>query len=176
MSRPFSSIPLALTLSVLVNLLLLGIVAGYLVGKSPDRSEDRRGDRPPPGPMSSEYALARGIVDLGPEEDRRAVIGMFRNIVVDNGEGLRRRIEARNALSMAVAQDPYDPEALRRAMNDLQAADHELQMAFQDAIVARLAELTPEQRQQLGVMMTRDHPRRGRFGDRRREGAPPPEE
>ena len=176
MSRPFSSFPLALTVSVLVNLLLAGLVIGYLAGKGPDRGEDRRGDRPPPGPMSSEYALARGIVDLGPAEDRRAVIGMFRSVVVDNGEGLRRRVEARNALGAAIVQEPYDPEAVRQAMNDLQAVDRELQVAFQEAIVTRLAELTPDQRRQLGAMMTRDRFRRERFGDRRRDGAPPAQE
>ncbi|MCI4646443.1 MAG: periplasmic heavy metal sensor [Hyphomonadaceae bacterium] len=176
MSKSSSSFPFALTASVLINLLLVGLVVGYLVGKGPERERGAR-DGPPPGPMRSEYMLARGIVDLGPPEDRRALIGMFRDIVLDSGPDLRRRVAARTALSEAVGRDPYDPEVVRAAMDELQAIDRELQSAFQDAIVARLGELTPEQRQHLQQAMQRDRWRPERFRERRElQRSPQPEE
>lgn len=175
MSKSASSFPIVLTLSVLANLLLVGVVAGYLLGKGPERRPEER-DGPPPGPMRSEYILARGIVDLGPPEDRRALIGVFRDVVLNNGPDLRRRVAARNALREAIERDPYDPEAVRAAMEEMQAIDRELQQAFQEAIVTRLGDLTPQQRQQLSEAMRRDRWRLDRFRERREMPPRPPQE
>ena len=175
MSRPGSSFPLLLTISVLANLLLAGLVAGYLIGKGPDRERGER-DGPPPGPMRSEYMLARGIVDLGPAEDRRAVIGMFRDVVLQNGPDLRRRIAARSALGEAISREPYDAAAVRAAMDELQVIDRDLQRAFQEAIVTRLGELTPEQRRQLTEAMGRERRRSERFREHREMHPRPPQD
>ena len=155
--------------SVLVNLLLVGLIAGYLIGR-PDRGGGPAG--PPPGPMHSEYELARGIVEAIPESGRRETIGAFRDVILDHGPSIRERMAAREALRAAIASEPFDEARVREAFDNMREVDQALQAAFQGEIVERLSALTPQELQEISDAMARPARWRERRFQRRHEDEP----
>lgn len=165
--------PVWLSLSVLLNLLLIGLIAGYLIGQP--RGGPPHGGRLDPGSLRSEVALGRGILEVTPEADRRALSRSLGRAIGQSGGQFRDRLRARNEIMTALRADTFEPEAVAAALNSVQSADTRAQDALHDRLIAALSELSPEQREQLADFMRDDAARFSRSRPRLRdEGAPPP--
>tara|TARA_R110002072_G_scaffold12098_3_gene53266 strand:+ start:110 stop:628 length:519 start_codon:yes stop_codon:yes gene_type:complete len=66
--------------------------------------------------------------------------------------------QARQALSVAIAADPYDPEAARAAFAELRAGMGAVATQSQDILVQAFSDLTPESREKIAEAMHRGHP------------------
>jgi uncharacterized membrane protein len=167
-TRPKRQIPFWLTLSVMANLLLVGLVAGALLrghpgGPAPD---GMRGDRPP-------------MLEGASREDRVLVRRIMMEAFRSAQSEVENRRGARASLAEALQIDPYDREAVRRAFVGLRKSDEAVHSEIHETLVDRLDELGIEQRKALAEMLSRepgDHRRRSvrRFDhDRDRpEGSP----
>ena len=144
-----------MTLSLLFNLLLLGLVAGILVRQMPDR--DRQGDRP------------RFSQDIAPET-RRAMFGLMRESYRETRAERDVRNEARKRLAEALKAEPFDAARVRGAFAELRLTDDAVHAATHEAMVARLEALPPEQRRAMADWLARGPDR----GQRPRRDPPPP--
>ena len=152
-----------LTLSLMVNMLLVGLIGGHVIAGG---AEPELAQRPVPGDMR----LARGIVAAAPPEDRARIRQALRTAFGQARPLHAERRAARRAVGAAVRKEPYDPEATLAAFARLRDADARLHAAIQAALVDQLGDLTPQQRRALGDALESDHhPRRP--GHRRRHGA-----
>ena len=162
--------------SVVVNVFLVALISVPLFFRPHDR-----GFGPPPD--SHGPAMMHSALKALPEEDRqvirRAMKEQFREIVPH----IRESQAARDALTEAIAADPYDEAAVRAAFDDMSEAMTAMTEVGRDAMLDAFARLTPEQRQRVAEAM-RDERRkmRTRWRDRmeeRRSGSgdmpPPPE-
>lgn len=77
---------------------------------------------------------------------------------------------SREAVQSALTREPFDAEALRLALHDLQKTTDEAQARSAEAIVSLAGELTPEERRALGEKRERRRPPEGREPRR----VPPP--
>ncbi len=164
---PTRRIPFWLTLSIMANLLLVGLVAGSML-RSPRNGFGPDGMPPQRPPVLGEASLADRMMV------RRMMMEAFRS--ADREVADRRA--ARAALGDALQTDPYDPEAVRRAFGSLRVSDEDVHTAIHESLVGRLGELSVDQRTALAEMLSRepgDGPRRGhrRFG-RDDDGPPGP--
>lgn len=176
MSGPARTFPLWLSLSVLLNFLLVGLVVGYLVARPAEAPR-------PDGPggqagLRSEIALGRGILEVTPPSERRQLARSFREALTGSGGQVRDRLRARNAILAALEAEDFDTGAIEAALGQLQAADQRLQDALHEQLVEALGELTPEQRQELAMFIREDAARRSavRRGFRERRPVPTPVE
>ncbi|MEO0816927.1 MAG: periplasmic heavy metal sensor [Pseudomonadota bacterium] len=172
MSEEKRSFPLWLSISVLMNILFVGLVAGYVLGKPAEMRGD--GAAPPPGPLRSELVLGRGILEVTPREDRRELGQSFRRAMGQSGGQLRDRLAARGEIMSALRQEPFDPDAVADALESLRAADARLQDALHSRLVDALAGLTPEQRSELVELFSQDAEERARSRPRLRDRRQPP--
>lgn len=172
MTQDKRTFPLWLSLSVLLNILLIGLIAGYLIGQP--RGGPGPGGRPDAAALRSEVALGRGILRLTPEAERRALGQSFRRAMVQSGSQVRDRLRARNELMMALRAETFDPVAFEAALESLQSADMVLQDALHQQLVQALSDLSPEQRAELADLMAEETARFSRSPQRLREGGAPP--
>lgn len=124
-----------LAASLALNLLVGGLVLG----------EALRGGPPGKGPHPTEIALgplARALE----EGDRRAILDSLRGRPELDPLGRRERGAAFGDILAAVRADPFDEAGLRAAMGRQAARVEAAQRATQEAVVARIAALTPEER------------------------------
>lgn len=153
--RSTRRIPFWLTVSLLFNLLLLGLVTGMALRQIPDRPD--RGDRP------------RYTSEMTPDA-RKAMFGLMRESYRETRAEREVRDAARRALSEALKAEPFDSDRVRAAFADLREADNAVHAATHDAMIVRLQALPPEQRQGVADML-------GRGSDRSRRNErrlPPP--
>ena len=144
-----------MTISLLFNLLLLGLVVGMLVRHIPDRGH--REERP---------RLAQDI----DTESLRAMFGLMRESYRESRTERDARNAVRAQLADALKADPFDAEAVRAAFADLRAAEGSVHAATHKAMIARLEALPPEQRRAMADMLARG-PERDRRN--RRNSRPP---
>ncbi|HJN03680.1 MAG TPA: periplasmic heavy metal sensor [Alphaproteobacteria bacterium] len=158
-----------LTISVVLNLFLVGLIAGAVV-LGTLRGPFRQG---PPGGRGL-YGMAGMMSQMSPETH-----DMTRAVMDAHGPDLRGAIgNLRDAQTLAVAAmvaEPYDAAATGTAMADLRMRSVDLQAAIHDAIAAIAVNLTPRQREGLGRALFHGPysglPRgRGRNGERRNSG------
>ncbi|MEL6661789.1 MAG: periplasmic heavy metal sensor [Pseudomonadota bacterium] len=175
MSEQARVFPLWLSVSVLVNILLVGLIAGYLIGR-PDEGP-RRGEQGSPAMMRSEIALGRGILEVTPRNERRELSQSFRRAMATSGGQLRDRLQARARLLESLNAEPFDPEAATEALQLLQDADVRLQDAAHEQIVDALGDLSPEQRAALAARISEQAAMRRGMRPRpdERRPLPPPE-
>ena len=146
-----------MTMSLLFNLLLLGLVVGMLVRQIPDRG--RQAERP------------RFAQDIAPET-RRAMFGLMRESYRDSRSERDVRNQARIELADALKAEPFDPERVRTAFAKLRAADESVHAATHAAMIARLEALPTEQREAMADLLARGPER----GERNRRNSPPPKD
>lgn len=163
-TSPKRQIPFWLTLSVMANLLLVGLVAGALLrghpgGPAPD---GMRGERPP-------------VLEGASREDRMLVRRMMMEAFRSAESQVEQRRSARTALGEALQIEPYDREAVRRAFVGLRTSDEAVHSEIHETLVDRLDELNIEQRKALSEMLSRepgDHRRRKERKSDRDRGRP----
>lgn len=124
-------LPYWLTVSLLVNLLLLGLIAGLALrsGSQGDRGEGHH----------------KFGSDLS-QEDRRAMFRLMRVSLQETESERQVRDEARKELGDVLSDEPYDPEAVREAFGKLRVADESVHAAAHEAMILRLGALPAEQR------------------------------
>ena len=164
-TKPTRRIPFWLTLSVMANLLLVGLVGGIALRAPPAGfGQDGMGPRRPP------------VLDTASPEDRMLVRKIMMHAFRSAEDEVAVRRAARVALGEALQTDPYDPDAVRRAFNALRTSDEAVHSAIHDTLVDRLAELSLDQRKALADMMSREpgeRHRRIRMDQGRRDDGPP---
>jgi len=163
-TRSKRQIPLWLTLSIMANLLLVGLVAGMLLRGQPavPAPDGMRGQRPP-------------MLEGASPEDRVLVRRMMMEAFRSAETEVEKRRAARVALGEALQIDPYDREAVRRAFVGLRTSDEAVHSEIHETLVDRLDELGIEQRKALAEMLSRepgDHRRRKVRGFDREDDRP----
>ncbi len=140
---------LILVISLAANLALIGFVAG-------------RGYLPGMRHLAPDPALgAFRMVGQLPLERREAMRPLLR----EHFRGMRPRLQrlhaAQGQIRAALLADPYSAEALTKALDDFRAALLASQEYSHQALLALVAQMTPEERAQLTRSMTwrsRHHP------------------
>lgn len=161
--------PFWLTLSVLGNLVLIGLLAGIFLNAAPKPGRDWRPHGP--GPQ-----LSAG--------DREAVRDLMRESFEAGREAMQVRREAERNLADTLKAEPYNEEAARTALTELREADRTARDIVADRMFEGLDELSPEQRALVANIMSGNLEKRGKRGERlekwrerreeRREGEGPP--
>jgi uncharacterized membrane protein len=149
---PKRRIPFWLTLSIMANLLLVGLVAGMML-RTPYHRFGSEGVAPQRPPILGEASHGDRMVV------RRMMMEAFQS--ADTEVAVRRT--ARATLGEALQIDPYDSDAVRRAFAALRLSDEAVHSAIHESLVDRLGELSVEQRTALAEMLSRepgDGPRR----------------
>jgi uncharacterized membrane protein len=161
--------PFWLTLSVLGNLVLIGLLAGIFLNAPPKPGKDWRPNGPGP-------ELSAG--------DREAVRELMRESFEAGREAMQVRREAERNLADTLKAEPYDEDAARAALAELREADRIARAIVADRMFEGLDELSPEQRALVAKIMSGNLEKRGKRGERlekwrerreeMREGGEPP--
>jgi uncharacterized membrane protein len=162
--------PFWLTLSVLGNLVLIGLLAGIFL-KSPKGYDHGR----PPGGQKPGFELT--------ESEREGVRNLMRESFEAGREAMIARREAERALADALRAEPYDETVVRAALASLREADRIARDKVSDRMLEGLDDLNADQRALVAKIMSGNMEKRGKRGERlekwreRREErtAPPPE-
>ena len=125
-------VPFWLVLSLMVNMMLVGLLAGLVLRPGPS------------GPVAREpverFAWARRDGDNAP-------IALVLREAFEASEAERQdRVTARKALGEAVARDPYDEEAVRKAFASLRTADEAVNASTHEEMVKLFARLPVDER------------------------------
>ncbi|BBK38715.1 hypothetical protein STAQ_37930 [Allostella sp. ATCC 35155] len=91
----------------------------------------------------------RGLTDGLPQEARETVRDSFRARRTEIRQERQELRAARRAVQEALAADPYDPDAARRAFGALREASGELARLAQDSLVEAAGRLPASQRREL---------------------------
>lgn len=131
----------ALRASLVLNVFLLALIVAYLV-----RAQVAEGTAHPEG----EGIISR-LTAVLPAEDAarfRAQLDLMR----PQYEPQRKHIgEARQVLLEAIARDPYDPSAVRQALDDYQQSWRDFTSRFNQAFLAALDTVSPHGRAKLAA-------------------------
>jgi len=151
---------IGLIVSLTVNLALAGFVIGRM---------SRPG--PAPGVLDPSLSLFRVIRELPDERRdnfRPTMREHFRALRVD----IRRMRAAQRGINEALAQEPFEPEALNGALQEFRAALLDGQQDNHQVLVEVAATMTPEERRMLLEAMKRPRPgySRGPHRPDKREG------
>jgi uncharacterized membrane protein len=145
--------PFWLTLSVLGNLVLIGLLAGIFLNTPPRPGWDRGGPGERPG-----FELS--------QQDREGVRQLMRASFDAGREALRARRAAERRLADALRAEPYDEAAARAALSTLREADRIARDTVADRIFDGLDELNPNQRALVARIMSGNMEKRGKAGER----------
>ena len=168
-TRPTRRIPFWLTLSVMANLLLVGLLIGMALRGPVHGPDGGDGPRPP-------------MLEGASQEDRMVVRKMMMESFRSAEKEVEDRRVVRKQLGEALQIEPYDAEAVRRAFASLRIADETVHATIQESLVYRMGGLTLEQRKSLAEMLAREPgDDRGRRRMRMRDDGggphgPPPDE
>lgn len=168
---PKRRFPFWLTLSVLGNLILLGLVAGIFLKAPPQRDH-----RPGGGPGMPGIELS--------QEDREAVRDLLRESFQKGRPQIEAGRQAERRFVAVLTADPYDEAAVRQALSELRDADRLARDAVANNMLEGLGEMSPEQRALVAKLMSNNLDQRSkrqerlekfreRRDERRREGPPP---
>jgi len=146
-----------MTVSLLFNLLLLGLITGMMVRQIPDR--DRGGDRP------------RFMEEISPDT-RRAMFGLMRESYRESKPEREVRNAAREDLAKALKTEPFDAEQVRDAFAALRSSEQDVHAATHEAMIGRLEALPSKQRAAMADLLARGPDRRSR----ERRDPPPPKD
>lgn len=161
--------PFWLTLSVLGNLVLVGLLAGIFLNAPPKPGKDWRPDGPGP-------ELSAG--------DRDAVRELMRESFEAGREAMQVRRAAERNLADTLKAEPYNEEASRAALAELREADRTARDIVADRMFEGMDELSPDQRALVAKLISGNLEKRGKRGEKiekwrerreqRREGEGPP--
>jgi uncharacterized membrane protein len=153
------------SLSVALNIFFLGVAGARLVHrlKHADLASHRAGEpgghRPeafgPPGP----HRTVRDLVQVMGGKNNPRVEAVWQE---QRGRLHNRHLDRQNthkALTQALTHDPYSEQELRAVLQKLNDEALAVQQGAQSAVVQLAAQLTPQERHQLKVLMEgRDRP------------------
>ncbi|MAN46833.1 MAG: periplasmic heavy metal sensor [Alphaproteobacteria bacterium] len=149
MTEPVSSprrIPFWLTISLLANMMLLGLVGGMVLqNRGP-------GDEPPPGPPGKEKPLS--------EEDRKAFYTLLRESYRSTKPERDVRDEVRSQLADVLTRQPFDRPAVEEAFRKLRASDERVHAVAHEAMIDRLEAMGPGKRAMMAERLARGPERR----------------
>lgn len=143
--------PFWLTISVLANLVLVGLIAGMLL-KGPHKGG---GVKPSPRPG----------IEMS-DSDKKVVRELMHASFEAGREAMDARRDAERKLAEVLSAEPYDEVASRAALADLRDADQRARKIVSDRIFEGLDDLSPQQRELVGKIMSGNIDRRG---DRRQK-------
>ncbi len=176
---------IALVASLLVNALVLGVVigggmAGLRVAPTEARLQDGHGPRHRMRPRGNVFE-PRIVMRAMPREARRE---MFENMRADREqffELIERRREASDAALAAIANEPFDADAVRAAFAEIREVSDLMRARGEQALITAFEDLSHDERIALAERL-REASRRRRHGrgpeGRGPEGrrGPPPDE
>lgn len=143
--------PFWLTVSVLGNLVLLGLLAGIFLNAPKPPRHDARGDRP-------HITLSEG--------DREAVRQLMRESFEAGREAMEVRRAAERTLAETLRAEPYNEAAARAALANLREADRAARDIVADRMFDGLGELSPDQRALVAKIMAGNLDKRGKRHDK----------
>ncbi len=149
--------PLWLIVSLMANMILVGLLAGFLIQAGPK-------DKPDGPPRERISWGERG------DPNREAIRRVFKEAFKASGEERMARVELRRQLAEAVLADPYNADAVREAFSNLRSADDSVNEATHEAMVGLFASMTMEERQHMAEIL-----RRGPRGHRSKRKMEPAE-
>jgi len=162
--------PFWLTLSVLGNLVLVGLLAGIFLKAPKGYDHGRPSDGHKPG-----FELT--------ESEREGVRNLMRESFEAGREAMNARREAERALADALRAEPYDEATVRSALATLREADRIARDKVSDRMLEGLDELNADQRALVAKIMSGNMEKRGKRGEklekwreRREERTKPPPE
>lgn len=129
-------LPFWLIVSILVNMLLIGLIAGVFLKRDARHMDDH------PMGMGPEPAM-EGLANTA---DRRQVHRLMRAAMQNASDEAIARHEARRRLAATLSADPYDAAAVREAFSDLRMADNALMQKLHANLEGELATLNARQR------------------------------
>ena len=130
--KPGRATRILLFCSLALNLAILGLVIGTL-------TSGRMQDGPPRSIDLSLGPIARALEPEDQREVRRSLRQSIRLRDID----MRGRF---SAVQEALTAEPFDPEAFGALVRSQQLDLQRLQQKAQDALIAHIAQMTPEQR------------------------------
>lgn len=134
--------PLWLIVSLMANMILVGLLAGFLMRA---------------GPIGKPDGPPRERISWGDRDDgtREAMRRVFKEAFKASSEERTVRADFRRQLAEAVTAEPYDAEAVREAFRNLRSADDAVNEATHEAMAVLFASLTMEQRQHMAHVLER---------------------
>ena len=158
--------PMWLIVSLMANMILVGLLAGFLLQAGPKGKPD--------GPP-------RDRISWGDRDDgsRDAMRRVFKQAFKASAEERMARVETRQQLAEAVTAEPYDADAVREAFRNLRSADDAVNEATHEAMADLFATMTVEERQHMAEILRRsprdhDSKRKMKPGERGGPGGGPP--
>lgn len=149
--------------SVAINVFLIAMISVPLFFRAPDRDFGLPPEGHGPG-------MLHGAFKTLPEEDRRVIRRAMKSQFREVLPHIRESQAARDALTEAIAADPYDEAAVRAAFDDMSKAMAVMSDMGRDAMLEAFAKLTPEQRQRVSEAMRHERREmRMRFRERMEE-------
>jgi uncharacterized membrane protein len=145
--------PFWLTLSVLGNLVLVGLLAGIFLNAPKKPDWGRGGPGEPPG-----FELSK--------DERDGVRQLMRTSFEAGRDALEARRTAERRLADALRAEPYDEAAARAALSSLREADRAARDTVADRMFDGLDELNPKQRAVVAKIMAGNMEKRGKAGER----------
>lgn len=142
--KPTSSrkIPFWLVISLMANMMLLGLLAGVLLRpKPPTPTFDRRHER------------FVWVPKEGAERD--VIMGVLREAFKASAQPREARNAARKALAEAVTKDPYDEQAVLDAFDLLRSADDAVYASTHREMARLFGDLTLEERTRMARFLMR---------------------
>lgn len=133
--------PIALVVSLAINLLVLGLVAGVGWKRWHDEGREERG-----------HPFSRGVerlIDRMPPERRRAAQAIFERYKADVRPLWREVGEARRRTIEAMEAEPFDPVRVQKSMEALRRAQAEAGDKFSAIMLELMPQLTAEERREL---------------------------
>ncbi|WP_019961439.1 periplasmic heavy metal sensor [Woodsholea maritima] len=132
-----------LLVSVLINGVLIGMVLQGQVSRDvPEHSHVSDGDDHWGGRFNP-----RAFVEALPPDHAERARTRWRVQREAMREHFHDMREAREQVMIVVAHEPFDPEAMMRALHTVRAARTELELKMEASMVEILSQLTPEERE-----------------------------
>ncbi|WP_445679460.1 periplasmic heavy metal sensor [Radicibacter daui] len=133
----------ALGTSVLVNVFLVGFLTAWAMN-----GNFRRG----PGPMGGPgMPMPMAMLGLSERAVTPEIFDQVKDIWKQNFDEARPLFQdmkaARQKVSAALRADPFDPAALKAALDELSASDTKIRASFQDGILETAGKVGPEGRE-----------------------------
>ena len=152
-----------LIVSLMTNMILVGLLAGLLLQSGPKNRPDGR-----PGERFTWASRDGG--------DREKIGHVFREAFKASESARQARADVRRRLADAVSADPYDADAVRALFRELRESDDTVNEATHEAMVGLFATLPVEDRRHMARVLTHGPEDRKRMrGPGPNDPAGPPE-
>lgn len=153
------------------SLLVNGVMAGIVIERGLDRPEERpRHERD--GAVLRGPFNPRAFIEALPEDRREEARAALRDSLPEMRPLFREAGQARRAVDAAMTASDFDAEAVAAALDEARAARDAIESRGERTVLEIVSSLDPDDRE-AALRAAYFTPRRGRSGDRRRDGAGP---